>query len=131
MPTSWTRPLQLGVAAWFGVQALYTAALGLLLYRDRPVIAVYAAIALVWVAGAVASFQGRLRMFWIARTWFGLVGLSALINARYLLGIASSPFPSWVTIGTEAIAIAGLGLFIWLWISGRRYGPWAMKKPGP
>jgi len=127
-PTPWTRPMQLTVASWFAAQTLFTIVLGSR-YLDRVLTAVlFGALAVVWVAAAVAANRGSLRLFRIARYWFALTALSAFVHLRYLT-MNPLPAPGWELIGSEVMSIWGLGLFVWLTIGARRYGPWAMREP--
>jgi hypothetical protein len=120
--------MRLSVAAWFGVQTTWSLLI-VFLYAGHPITAVAAgAIAVVWAAAAVASFRRSQRMFRIAQYWFAFTIFGALTNLRNL-SLDPPPAPRWELIVIEAMSIWGSGLWVWLTLGARRYGPWAMKKP--
>jgi hypothetical protein len=93
-------------------------------------IALTIGIALLDFVAALGSYLGWRWMFWAALILFGLGGIGALTNFRYI-----SP-PGTLTLRTGSIAVsevsslAELAMFVWLLVGLVKFGPWAMKKLG-
>jgi hypothetical protein len=158
-PTPWTRPMQLGAAAVFLLEAVSSVTISLLfINHDTMLKALQAqgtavpqgttiddlvnisiAIALSFViffavleiVGAVGSFLGWRWMFWAALVLFGLGGLGNVFgNLTSLVKPASSPVPVGGLIVTEVVGILSLAMFVWMLVGVIKYGPWAMARPG-
>jgi hypothetical protein len=84
------------------------------------------------LVGAVGSFLGWRWMFWVALVLFGLGGLSGVFgNLPSLAKPATSPIPIGGLIVSELVGVFSLAMFVWMLIGVIKYGPWAMRKPGP
>jgi len=158
-PTAWTRPMQLGAAAVFLLEAVSSVAISLLFVNhdsmlkalqaqgtavpqgttidDVVNISIAIAIgfviffAVLEVIGAVGSFLGWRWMFWVALVLFGLGGLGNVFgNLTSLVKPATSPVPAGGLIVTEVVGILSLAMFAWMLVAVIKYGPWAMRKPG-
>lgn len=159
-PTSWTRPMQLGVAAVFLLEAVSSVAISLLFINHDSMLKALQAqgnvvpppgstvddlvnisiafatglvifFAVLELIGAVGSFLGWRWMFWVALVLFGLGGLGNTFgNVPALLKPSSSPVPVGGLIVTELIGVFVLAMFVWMLIGLIKYGPWAMRKPG-
>lgn len=88
---------------------------------------VFSALELVAAAG---SYLGWRWVFWAALVLLGLGAIGAITNLGALRNPASSPVPTWAVAAGEVLAIASLGLFVWMLVGAIRFGPWAMKRPG-
>lgn len=158
-PTPWTRPMQLISAGLFAVSAVTSIiTTALFVNHDSMVKALKAqnvqlqsgttiddvaniALAFTWgvvilftvleVVAAVGSYLGWRWMFWAALVLFGLSGISAFTNLTTLFNPSKSPVPAAGLIAGEVFALLGLAMFVWMLIAVIRYGPWAMKRPGP
>ncbi len=79
-------------------------------------------IAAIQVVAALGSYLGWRWMFWAALLMLGVGAIVAIAFPD------TAPIPRWV----PAIdSIAAFALFIWMLIGLIRFGPWAMRKPGP
>ena len=157
-PTSWTRPMQLGAAALFVLEALSSVAISVLYINHDSMLRALQAqgtqlpagsdvetivsitiafaigvgvfFAVLELVGAVGSYFGWRWMFWAALVLFGLGGLSNVFgNLPALLKPATSPIPVPGLVVTELIGVLSLGMFIWMLVGVIKYGPWAMRKP--
>ena len=61
---------------------------------------------------------------------FGLGGLSALGDIGTLMKPSTSPVPIGAVVVSELLALASLGMFVWMLVGAIKFGPWAMRKPG-
>jgi hypothetical protein len=158
-PTPWTRPMQLGAAAVFVLEAVTSVAISLLFVNhdnmlkalqaqgtaipqgttidDLVNISIAIAIgvviffAVLELIGAIGSFLGWRWMFWAALVLFGLGGLSNVFgNLSSLSRPGTSPIPAGGLIVTEIVGVLSLAMFAWMIVGVIRYGPWAMRKPG-
>jgi hypothetical protein len=157
-PTPWTRPMQLGAAALFAAEAVYSVLTSFIFINHDSMLkaiqaqgtqfpsgtnvddAVNLAIGLTYGAviffgilelvAALGSFLGWRWMFWVALVLFGLGALGGIINLGTLARPSTSPVPFGVQAVSELISLATLGLFVWMLVGLVKYGPWAMKKPG-
>ena len=157
-PTAWTRPMQLGAAVLFVVAAVYsvvttlvfvnhdtmlkaTQAQGTQLPSGSDVdtivnvtigvtIGFAAFFAILQLVAAAGSYLGWRWMFWCALVLFGLGGLGVLGDLGTIARPATSPVPIGVIWVSTLLALASLGMFVWMLIGVIRFGPWAMKKPG-
>ena len=157
-PTPWTRPMQLGVAAYFVVSTLLAILSSALFINHDSMLKVMQAqgtqvpagtdlntvinisIVFAWVAVAVigiielvaalGSYLGWRWMFWVVLVLCAFGAIGAVTNLGTFAHPQSSPIPTWGVAISEVLSIVGLGLFIWLLIGAIRYGPWAMKRPG-
>ncbi len=157
-PTPWTRPMQLGVAAYFVVTTLFAVLTSALFINHDSMLRVMQAqgtqipagtdidtilnisIVFAWVAvafigiielvAALGSYLGWRWRFWVVLVLCAFGAIGAVTNLGTFARPQSSPVPTWGVAISEVLSLAGLGLFIWLLIGAIRYGPWAMKKPG-
>ena len=157
-PTPWTRPMQLGVAAYFVVSTLLAILTSALFINHDSMLKVMQAqgtqvpagtdlntvinisIVFAWVAvgfigileliAALGSYLGWRWMFWVVLVLCAFGAIGAVTNLGTFAHPQSSPIPTWGVAISEVLSIVGLGLFIWLLIGAIRYGPWAMKRPG-
>jgi hypothetical protein len=157
-PTSWTKPLQLAVAALFVAEALFSIIISLIYVNADTMrkvleaqgtsipqgtdietvvgitvvttLAVIVVIALCEIVIGVGSYLGWRWMFWVALVFLALGGLGAATNIGTLIKPETSPIPFWGVAITELFSVASLGLFIWMLIAVIKFGPWAMKRPG-
>jgi len=151
-PTSWTRPLQLATAGVLAAQAIYTVASTLLTVNHDSVlgglhdagsqvpagmtedqfvnlglISIYVIVAVIGVGelcGAAAAFFGWRWAFWVLLVVEGLFSLGAVFG---LVGLIRSVDAA---LG-EAISLLNVAIFVWMIVAVARFGPWAMKRPGP
>jgi hypothetical protein len=156
--TPWTRPMQLGVAAFFVLQAVFSVLTSALFVNHDSMLKVMQAqgtqvpagtdintvlnisivftwtvvgvIAVLELVGALGSYLGWRWMFWAAMVLNGFGAIGAFTDLRTLGNPGSSPLPTWAVGVGEAFAIVSLALFVWMLIAVIRYGPWAMKRPG-
>jgi hypothetical protein len=157
-PTSWTRPLQLAVAAVFVVQAVYSVIVSLIFINPTNMrrvleaqgtsiprgtdvetvvnisvgvaLAVVIVIAVCGLVIGAGSYLGWRWMFWVALVFLGFGAIGAVTNISSITRPESSPIPGWGVAISELLSIANLALFVWMLIAVIRFGPWAMKKPG-
>ena len=157
-PTPWTRPMQLGVAAFFVVQALFSLLTAALFINHDTVLRVMQAqgtsvpagtdvntlvnisivtawigvsvIAVLELVAALGSVLGWRWMFWAALVLLGLGAIGAATNLGSLSRPQTSMVPTWGVAVSEVLSLVALGLFIWMLVGVIRYGPWAMKRPG-
>jgi len=157
-PTPWTRPMQLGAAALFVVEAVYSVVTSLIFVNHDSMlkalqaqntqfpsgtdvdtvvnvaiafaIGVVVVIAICELVAGVGSYLGWRWMFWVALVLFGLGGLGAFTNLGTLARPSTSPIPIGAVAVSELLSVVSLGLFVWMLVGVIKYGPWAMKKPG-
>jgi hypothetical protein len=157
-PTPWTRPMQLGVAAFFVVEILFSIITSAVFINHDSMLKVMQAqgtsipqgtdvntvvnisIVFAWVVtgiiaaielvAALGSYLQWRWMFWVVLVLLGLGSVGAVTNLNTFAHPQTSPVPTWGVAISELMALVSLGLFIWLLIGAIRYGPWAMKKPG-
>ena len=157
-PTPWTRPMQLGVVAFFVIEVLFSIITSALFINHDSMLKVLQAqgtsipqgtdvntvvsisIVFAWVVTVViaaielvAALGSYLRwrwMFWVVLVLLGIGSIGAVTNINTFAHPQTSPVPTWGVAISELLAIVSLGLFIWMLIGAIRYGPWAMKKPG-
>jgi hypothetical protein len=157
-PTPWTRPMQLGAAALFAVEAIYSVLTSLLFINHDSMLRALQAqgtqipsgtdvntvvnlsigfavgvvifIAVLELVAALGSYLGWRWMFWAALVLFGLGGLGAFTNLGTFARPNTSPIPIGAVAVSELLSFASLGLFIWMLVGVIKFGPWAMKKPG-
>jgi hypothetical protein len=157
-PTPWTRPMQLGVAAYFVIATLFSIlSSALFINRDSMLRVMQAqgtsipagtdistvvdiSIVLAWVVTAViaalelfAALGSFLRwrwMFWMALILLGIGSIGAVTNLSTFAHPQASPVPIWGIAVSEVLSIVSVALFVWMLIGVIRYGPWAMKRPG-
>ena len=157
-PTSWTRPLQLVTAAYLVLGVLYsmiTTALflntatiertvrasGTGLSGEQVQQAVNFSVGIVWVVVAVlavislllaaGSFLGWRWAFWVTLVWLGLNSVGILSNLNAIVHAENQPLPVGVLVGSLILSAIALAIFAWCLTAAIRYGPWAMRKPGP
>ena len=157
-PTPWTRPMQLGVVAFFVIEVLFSIITSALFINHDSMLKVLQAqgtsipqgtdvntvvsisIVFAWVVTVViaaielvAALGSYLRwrwMFWVVLVLLGIGSIGAVTNINTFAHPQTSPVPTWGVAISELLAIGSLGLFLWMLIAAIRYGPWAMKKPG-
>jgi hypothetical protein len=157
-PTPWTRPMQLVSAGLFAISAVSSViTTAIFVNHDTMLKALKAqnslpagtdvetvvgvSLAITWgiviffavleVVAAVGSYLGWRWVFWAALVLFGLSGISAFTNLSTLFNASKSPVPVGGLIASEVFSLLGLAMFVWLLVGVIKYGPWAMKKPGP
>jgi len=86
-------------------------------------------IGILQLIAAVGSYLGWRWMFWAALVLFGLGGLSALGDIGTLMKPSTSPVPIGAVVVSELLALASLGMFVWMLAGAIKFGPWAMRKP--
>ena len=86
-------------------------------------------IGILQLVAAVGSYLGWRWMFWAALVLFGLGGLSALGDIGTLMKPSTSPVPIGAVVVSELLALASLGMFVWMLVGAIKFGPWAMRKP--
>jgi hypothetical protein len=156
--TGWTRPMQLGVGAYFVVETFFSILTSALFINHDSMLKVMQAqgtslpagtdvntvvsisIALAWIVtlviaavellAAVGSYLRWRWMFWVALVLLALASVGAITNLSTFAHPQTSPVPTWGIAVSEALSIISLGLFVWTLIGAIRYGPWAMKRPG-
>jgi hypothetical protein len=157
-PTPWTLPLQQAAAAYLlldTVQSLVTTALFLNVASEErvtraqnPAIApdqlqaaanlgvalgwgtviVLAVIRLVLAAGSVRGWRWT---FWAVLAWLALGSVGVVTNLVALANPNAQTQPP-AAIGVSLLfAVVALALLAWSIAAAVRYGPWAMRKPGP
>jgi hypothetical protein len=157
-PTPWTRPMQLVSTGLFAISAVASViTTAIFVNHDTMLKALKAqnslpagtdvetvvgvSLAITWgiviffavleVVAAVGSYLGWRWVFWAALVLFGLSGISAFTNLSTLFNASKSPVPVGGLIASEVFSLLGLAMFVWLLVGVIKYGPWAMKKPGP
>jgi hypothetical protein len=157
-PTPWTRPMQLGVAAFFALEALFSILTSALYINHDSMLrviqsngttipqgtnvdtvinisiffawAVVIVIAVLELIAALGSYLGWRWMFWAALVLLGFGAIGAVSNIGNFAHPDASPIPTWGIVVSEVLSIVSLALFVWMLIGVIRFGPWAMKKPG-
>lgn len=158
-PTSWTRPMQLFTAAFLLVGVLNSVASSALYLRADTILratraqnpqmsedllrqganlgvaigwATVAVFAVAVLFLAVGSFLGWRWIFWVDLAWLALSSLGVITNLIALFGNPSTQtMPQGVVALSLLLSLAALGLLIWYLVALVRYGPWAMRRPGP
>jgi hypothetical protein len=157
-PTPWTRPMQLISAGLFAVSAVSSVITTVIFVNHDTMLkavkaqnslpaatdvdmVVNVSLAVTWgiviffavleAVAAVGSYLGWRWLFWGALVLFGLSGISAFTNLTTIFNPTKSPVPVAGLIAGEVFALLGLAMFVWMLIAAIKYGPWAMKKPGP
>jgi len=69
--------------------------------------------------------------FWVVLVWLALSSLGVAQGALALSSTAVQSQPKGSIAVGLVFAIAALGLLLWFIAAAARYGPWAMRKPGP
>ncbi|HEV2237239.1 MAG TPA: hypothetical protein VGR57_11315 [Ktedonobacterales bacterium] len=138
------RRVQAGVIAFFAVVALSLA----IIYALRPAIYVsvlgtkvpasgshplIATLFMVAILLLIALLVvGVLRcwrwVFWLLVLAFTASALQVPAGALELAGMLPSPFPAWYTIYRSLVAVAEVGLGVWLLVVWRRWGVWAAGR---
>ena len=159
VPTSWTGPMRLAVVAYFAVGIVYGLVVTILsvvplvngqvpagvnvneeqartalTFAAVFAVAFTVAISIFSAVLAVGALLGWRWAFWVTLVWLGLSSLNVVISLLSLFAgaaaVARSPGGVWVPAISFVIALAALGLFIWMLVAAIRYGPWAMRRPG-
>jgi hypothetical protein len=157
-PTSWTRPLRMAVAALLVVNVIYSIA-GAALYLNSASVerairasgttlpsdqlqqAVTISVAAGWtfilvlsaisIVLAIGSYLGWRWAFWVTLVWLAFNSVGVLTNLNSLASPRVQAQPAAVIAGSLLLSLIALALFVWMLVAAVRYGPWAMKKPGP
>ena len=157
-PTPWTRPMQLSVAAFFVLEAVFSIVTSAIFINHDSILrvmqaqgtqipqgsdintlisvsifiawAVVIVIAALELLGAVGSYLGWRWVFWVVLVLNGFGAIGAISNLRTFSNPSLSALPTWSIAISELFSIASAALFVWMLIGVIRYGPWAMKKPG-
>ena len=157
-PTSWTRPMQLGAAGLFALEAIVSVAISAVFINHDSMLRVLQAqntqfpsgtsvdtvvniaigftigtvvvIAVLELVAALGSLRGWRWMFWAALILFGLGGLGTFTNLGSFARPDTTPMPVGALALSEILSVADLAFFVWLLVGVIKFGPWAMKKPG-
>jgi hypothetical protein len=157
-PTAWTRPLQLVAAAYLVLGALYSIittavflnsasiertlrASGTSLSGEQVQQAINFSVVTAWIVVgvlaavsvllAIGSFLGWRWAFWVTLVWLGLNSVGILSNLNAIVNAQNQPLPVGVVVGSLILSLIALAVFVWCLTAAIRYGPWAMRKPGP
>lgn len=157
-PTSWTRPLRMAVTAYLVVSVVYSLVAAVLFLNSATVErairasgssvpsdqlqqAVTISVAVGWVfvlvlsavsvVLAIGSYLGWRWAFWVTLVWLGFNSVGVLTNLNALFSPRVQTQPAAVTAGSLLLSLVALALFIWMLVAAVRFGPWAMRKPGP
>ncbi|HEY3195966.1 MAG TPA: hypothetical protein VGK42_12095 [Candidatus Dormibacteraeota bacterium] len=157
--TSWTRPMQLASAGLFALSAVGTLVTTLVYVNHDTVLKALKAqgtqipagtdvdtvvnitiasiigfavfFAILYLVAAVGSYMGWRWVFWGAIILFGLSGIGAVTNLASIAKPETSPIPVPGLIVDEVFSVLSLAMAVWMLIAGIKFGPWAMKRPGP
>jgi len=156
-PTSWTVLLQRAVAAFFGVNAIWSVlsnavfvtpaaeervvrATGPTLAEDQVRSAAQlgmavgwaavAVLALVMIALAVSSLRGWRWAFWVDLVVLFLGAIGVVTNALALANPSTQPLPPAAVAVGLLLSVVSLALLVGFAAAAVRYGPWAMRRPG-
>jgi lysylphosphatidylglycerol synthetase-like protein (DUF2156 family) len=156
-PTSWTRPMQLGVTAYLvlgAINGIVTAALflnsaaiersvrtgspGLSDEQARQAVSQVAAeswttaaiITLVALVLAVGSYLGWRWTFWADLVWLALMSFGVVVSVVSLQLPSAGSMPVGEILASLLLSLAALALLIWFVAAAARYGPWALRRPG-
>ena len=157
-PTPWTRPMQLGAAGLFALEAIVSVAISVVFINHDSMLRVLQAqntqfpsgtsvdtvvniaigftigtvvvIAVLELVAALGSLRGWRWMFWAALILFGLGGLGTFTNLGSFARPDTTPMPVGALALSEILSVADLAFFVWLLVGVIKFGPWAMKKPG-
>lgn len=157
-PTVWTRRLQRAATAYFAVSALQVL-VSTALFESQPAIervlrvqtptltadqlhaaasfGVVAgwAVAIVqvaaWLVLAVSSSRGWRWAFWVDLAAFALISIGVATNLLALGNPAVQVQPQASIAVGLLLSLAALALLVAFIAAAARYGPWAMRRPGP
>ncbi len=158
-PTPWTRPMQLASAALFALSAAGTLVTTLVSVNHDTVVKALKAqgtqipagtdvdtvvnitiasivgfavfFAILYLVAAVGSYMGWRWIFWAAIVLFGLSGIGTFTNLASMARPETSPIPVAGLIVDEIFSVLSLAMAVWMLIAAIKFGPWAMKRPGP
>jgi hypothetical protein len=158
LPTSWTRPMQLGAAGLLAFEAVFTVVTTAAFINHDAIVKILAqqntqvpqgmtqdqfigvmigffigaaiVLAVFELLGAAGAYLGWRWAFWYVLVLLAFGGLDALLNLGNLLRPDMSEFPLATSIIQELLCIAAAGVFAWMLVAVFMYGPWAMKRPG-
>jgi hypothetical protein len=158
-PTPWTRPMQLATATFFVAEALFSVLISVLYINHDNMVRVLQAqgtsipqgtdintvigisiffafavvifIAVLELVAALGSYLGWRWMFWAALVLLGFGGIGTVTNLGSFSHPDTSPVPIWGAFVNELFSIVSLAMFVWLLVGVIKFGPWAMKRPGP
>jgi hypothetical protein len=138
------RRVQAGVIGFFSVVALslviiyalrpaiYVSVLGAKApsTASHPLIATIFLVAiLLFIAVLVVGVLQCWRwLFWLLMAAFLFSALQLPAGALELAGVLSRMFPAWYTIYRSLVALAEVGLGVWLLVVWRRWGVWAAGR---
>ena len=123
--------MQLGAAALFVVATVYSVVTTLLFVNHDTMLRALQAQGTQFPAGthmdAIVNVSIGVSIGFVL---FGLGGLSALGDIGTLMKPSTSPVPIGAVVVSELLALASLGMFVWMLVGAIKFGPWAMRKPG-
>ena len=156
--TPWTRPMQMAVAAYFVLTTTFSVLSTLIFINHDSLLkvmqaqgnlpqgtdigqvvnialgVVYAVLvffAVIYLVAAIGSYLGWRWMFWAVLVLLGFGSIGAITNLGNFSRPNQTELPVWSIAVSEVFSLIALALFVWLIVGLVKYGPWAMKKPGP
>jgi len=87
--------------------------------------------AILYLVAAIGSYLGWRWMFWAVLVLLGFGSIGAITNLGNFSRPNQTELPVWSIAVSEVFSLIALALFVWLIVGLVKYGPWAMKKPGP
>ncbi len=158
VPTSWTLPLRWATAAYLLLSAAVALVTNALfetraavarsihaaspqLTNDQVQASVSIGYAFGWVVvgvivvGAVVlaagSYRGWRWAFWVNLVVLAIGGVQVITNALALRAPATQILPPGAVAVDLVLSLLALALFVWFIVAAARFGPWAMRRPGP
>src|SRR5260370_25177416 len=157
-PTSWTRPMQLIIAALFAISAISGVVITIAFVNHDSVLRAIDAqgtqipvstsvdtvvnitigvtygvaifFSLLYLVAALGSYLGWRWMFWAALVLYGLSGITVFTNIGSFANPDRSPIPVAGLIISELFAVLGLARFGGMPVAVIKFSPCAMKKAG-
>lgn len=158
-PTPWTRPMQLVTAVFLVVGVLNSLVVDALYLRADTFIRITRAqntslpddtirqianfqvlvtwtllvvVSVVLLVLAVGSLLRWRWAFWVNLAWLILSSIGLFTSLAALAARPATQAIPRAAIGLSILlSLAGLALLIWYIVALARFGPWAMRKPGP
>ena len=87
--------------------------------------------AILYLVAAIGSYLGWRWMFWAVLVLLGFGSIGAITNLGNFSRPNQTEVPVWSIAVSEVFSLIALALFVWSIVGLIKYGPWAMKKPGP
>ncbi len=157
-PTSWTLPLRRATVAYLllsAAVALVTnalfetrAAVARSIHAARPELTsnqVEASVSIGYAFGwvvvgvivvgavvlAVGSYRGWRWAFWVNLVILAIGSIQVITNALALRSSATQILPPGAIAVDLVLSLLAVALFVWFILAAARFGPWAMRRPGP